>query len=234
MDTQNVPGTKFNCSQCSDRSCAVAHLTESQLELLNNNSIETGIKKGEIILHAGAMNSSIIYLKTGFVKEYLSNRKNKNEILQIVKHHSYLGLQSLFGDKFNHFSYSALEDLKICYIDNSIFRQLIKENGDFAMEVLQCICKENLNLTHRMVNQNYKKADGRFADILLYLSQDIFENQTFELPFSRQELADLIGLSRESAIRVLSAFTSDGIIKTEGKKIEILNMDLVRKISENG
>ncbi|MGD0712294.1 MAG: Crp/Fnr family transcriptional regulator, partial [Bacteroidales bacterium] len=115
---------KSSCVDCKDKSCAVTVLTLKQLELLNNNSKEVELKKGEIILHSGALNSHIVYLKTGYVKEYIIGQNNKSRILQIIKPHSYLGLHSLFGDKVNHYSYCALVDLKICYIDIDIFKRL--------------------------------------------------------------------------------------------------------------
>lgn len=229
-----LPNNKFDCGQCAFKSCAVATLTPEQLVLLNNNSIETNIKKGEIILHAGSFNTSIIYLKSGYAKEFLDGKNNKSEILRIIRHHSYLALQSLFGDKYNHYSYAALEDLKICQIDIGVFKQLIKENGNFATEILQFVCKENLYITKRIVSQSHKNAEGRLADVLICLADIIFESHTFELPLSRQELADLIGLSRENTIRVLSKFKADGLINVDGKKIEITNFELVQKIGKNG
>jgi CRP-like cAMP-binding protein len=226
--------SKFNCSQCSDRSCAVAVLNQKQLEQLNNNSVETTIKKGEIILHAGSLNSNIIYLKSGHVKEYIDSRKNNSEILQIISPRSYLGLQSLFGDRVVRYSYSALEDLRICQIRIEVFKELIRDNGNFATEVLQYVCKENLNMMNRIVNRNYKKADGKFVDVLLYFADDIFQSDTFDLLLTRKELADLIGLSRENTIRVMSKFKSDELIEIDGKTIRLLNSEMIRKISKNG
>ena len=51
---------------------------------------------------------------------------------------------------------------------------------------------------------------------------------------SRKELAELTGMSTESVIRMLKKFKDDGIIKLEGKSVNIANYDLLRKISEYG
>ena len=144
---------KSNCVDCKDKSCAATVLTLKQLEILNNNSEEVELKKGEVILHSGALNSHIVYLKTGYVKEYLNGTINKSLIIQIIRPHSYLGLQSLFGDKINHYSYAALTDLKICYIDIDIFKRMVKESGDFSYELLKYMSKENLQ-----VNYNFHQA----------------------------------------------------------------------------
>jgi CRP/FNR family transcriptional regulator len=68
----------------------------------------------------------------------------------------------------------------------------------------------------------------------LYFSTIIYETNQFELPFSRQEFADLIGVSRESATRVLIKFKSEGIIALKGRSITIVNMDLLEQISQTG
>lgn len=222
------------CANCEDRSCAVGYLNDKQLELLNGNCQDALVKKGETILHAGALTSQIIYLRSGYVKEYSITENNKIQILQIIKHHSYLGLHSLFGDKVNHYSYTALEDLKICYIDINVFKQLIKKNGDFAHELLVYVCKESLYNYYRFINQNHKNSNGRFADVLIYLSEKIHNNLKFNLLLSRQDLADLIGISRENTARLITKFKTDGIINVKGKTIEIIKQDLLHKISKNG
>jgi len=225
---------KISCSCCQDKSCAVSVLKETQLGLLNNHCRESDVKKGEIILRSGALTSHIVYLKTGYVKEFIVGPNKKTQIIQIIKKHSYLGLHSLFGDRVNHYSYTALEDLKICYIDIDVFKQLVRKNGDFAYELLVYVCRESLYNFFRFVTQSQKKINGRFADVLLYLSENIYNSNVFELPLSRQELAELIGVSRENTARVLTKFKDEKIINSSGKKIEIIKIDLLRTISKNG
>jgi CRP/FNR family transcriptional regulator len=75
---------------------------------------------------------------------------------------------------------------------------------------------------------------GRMADILLCLAQRIFKNDIFNLPLSRFELAELTGMSTESVIRVMKDFKEDGLIKFEGKDIELVNIEMLLKISEVG
>jgi CRP-like cAMP-binding protein len=225
---------KSSCSDCVDMSCAVSLLNKAEYELLSNHSIESEIKKGEIIIRSDALISNIIYLKTGYVKEFVVSSNTKTRIIQILKPHTYLGIHSLFGDKINHYSYAALEDLKICYIDINIFKQLVKENGNFAFQILKEVGKENLYNYYRFISNSHKKTDGRFADILLYLSEKIYENSKFKLQLTRQELADLMGVSRENLTRVLSKFKEDNIIAVTHDYIEIIKPDLLSTISKNG
>jgi CRP-like cAMP-binding protein len=225
---------KSSCSDCIDMSCAVSLLNKVQYTLLSNNSLESEIKKGEIIIRSDSLISNIVYLKTGYVKEFVVGPNKETRIIQILKNHSYLGLHSLFGDKINHYSYAALEDLKVCYIDINIFKQLIKSNGNFAYQILKDIGKENIYNYYRFIANSKSYIDGRFANILLYLSERIYENTTFKIQLSRQELADLIGISRESTTRIISKFKKDGLINITRNNIELVKIDLLKKISQKG
>jgi len=225
---------KSSCSDCVDMSCAVSLLNKEQFEMLSSYSIESDIKKGEIIIREDALISNIIYLKTGYVKEFVVSTNNQKRIIQILKPHTYLGIHSLFGDKINHYSYAAMEDLKICYIDINVFKQLVKANGNFAFQILKEVGRENLYNYYRFVSNSHKKTDGRFADILIYLSEKIYENTVFKLQLNRQELAELMGVSRENLSRVLSKFVKDGIIDVSRNHIEILKGELLSTISRNG
>jgi CRP-like cAMP-binding protein len=225
---------KIHCRDCSEKSCAAAVLGESEIELVNENSMEAEFRKGDILIHEGSLNSNIIYLKSGLVKEYVKTSDNKEQILQIVKKYSYLGLQSLFGDRVNHYSYAALENIKVCYIDVNIFNRLIRENGEFAYQILVSVSRDSLNNFHRFMSQSQKKTYGKLADSILYFSKIIYDDIEFELPFTRQELADLIGISRESATRVLLKLKEDGIIGVDERRIRINQLEVLQQISRNG
>lgn len=75
---------------------------------------------------------------------------------------------------------------------------------------------------------------GNMADVLLNFANNIFLSDTFTLPLSQGELANLIDTSRESVNRVLAEFDSDGIIDIKGKEITITNKKSLIMVSEKG
>ena len=86
----------------------------------------------------------------------------------------------------------------------------------------------------RFFSLTQKQLHGRFADILLCLSDRVFKSKKFDLPLSRKDLASLTGMAPESVIRIIKDFKTDKIIMTKGKRIEILNEALLQKISDVG
>lgn len=224
----------FRCHTCLDKSCATEKLGSDELDLITKNRFVSEIKRKTNILNSGSPTSHIIYLRSGLVKEYLIKPDNKEQILQIILPHSYIGLTSLFGDKINHFSYTALTDLKVCYINIDVFTKMVKDNGNFAFEILTSVGKESLSNFHRFIAQSNKKTYGRIADMLLYFSRIVFSSSKFLLPLTRHEVADLVGTSRESTGRILSKFNNEGIITISGKKIIIHDLKKLEKISRFG
>ncbi len=226
--------SNYSCGLCKDKSCAVAVLSPIELELLTGNCSEVELKKGDILFKAGSLTSHIVYLKSGLVKESLVGINNKEQIVQLIKAHSYLGLSSMLGYKTSYCSYMALENIKVCYIDTNVFKQIAQSNGKFASEILISVCRENLNNYNRCVNKSFKQMYGRLADALLYFSNIIYDNRTFDLPITQNDLAALISTTRESVTRTFTKFRNEGIIELNGKIITILNMDLLEKISKTG
>jgi CRP-like cAMP-binding protein len=222
------------CKFCLERFCAVASLTEPQLDSLQNNCREIVLRKNEHIYHQGSLTSNIVYLRSGLVMEYKKSNNGRDQIVQIVKGRSYLGLHSLFGDRVNHYSYKALEDIKVCYIDIEAFKQLVRENGDFGYEILVSVSKDSLNSHHRFLNIYAKQTYGKVAEALLYFANVIFEKNEFNLPLTRDEFGSLIGITRESTTRALTKFQKEGFITISGSRICLVNPEQLQSISKTG
>jgi CRP-like cAMP-binding protein len=224
----------IRCSDCSDKSCATAVLDTREIDSIFRNRYVNEVRKGTNILNEGSPTSHIIYLRSGLVKEFILRPDKKEQIIQIILPHSYLGLTSIFSNRVNHYSYSALTDLRLCYIDIDVFTALLKSNGNFAFEILTSVGRESLNSFHRFIDQSHKRIYGRIADILIYFSKVIFSNKKFQIPLTRCEIADMVGTSRESTGRVLAKFRGEGIIGIQGRNIIINDMAKLEKISRYG
>ena len=84
-----------------------------------------------------------------------------------------------------------------------------------------------------MMSLTHKQMHGRIADSLLYLSK-IYNNNSFETALSRQDIADLSAMTKESAIRICKKFKMDGIIDYNANKFKILNEKALKQISKTG
>jgi CRP/FNR family transcriptional regulator len=221
------------CRDCEFKSSAAKILDNEQIQTLEKYCALASFQQGEAIFKENALSSNIIYIRTGLVKIHLSGPAGEH-ILSIKKAPSYLGIPTTFGDRVNHYSATALTETTACFIDIEIFREFIASNGGFAYEIILNLCDSELQHFRRCVNRVQKHMHGRIADALLYFSQVIFKDHTFNLPLSRNDLGDLTNVSREGVSRVLSEFHQDQIIDIKGKRIKILNLESLSRVSRNG
>jgi CRP/FNR family transcriptional regulator len=221
------------CTTCLLKSKAVESLEDSELDILGQNCVQVVFEKGETIFKQNALSSNIIYLQTGMVKLIIEGPQRK-QILRIKKAPCYLGLPTTMGDKINHYSAVAIKTTNACFVDIGVFKQLLRLNTSFSYEIITELCKNELEQFHRCVNLVQTQVFGRIASNLLYFADEIFQSDEYDLPLSRNELADLICTSRETVSRLLSDLAEEKIIDIHGKHIKINNKKMLRKISEKG
>jgi CRP-like cAMP-binding protein len=209
-------------------------LLAEEIDMLKANINEVVFQKRDIIFRQNTPVSHVLYIKSGLVKIYKEGRNRKNFILKIASSGEFIGLMSFFSNSINQFSASAIGLTAIGYVDKNSFNNLIKKNGAFANGVIRSLSEEGLFIFERLIGQSHKQLPGRIADVILYFADTIFRKEEFDFPFTRRELAELAGTTKESFIRTLSEFKNDKIISLEGSKVSIKSMKIIRTLSELG
>jgi len=222
-----------DCKNCPFKTKATSMLSDCTLEQLSTNHLELKLKKGDSIIKQGTYSTNVIFLRTGLAKIHLTGPYSE-QIVKMVKAPTYLGLPTTFGSKINQYSVTAVSDAEVCYIDIDVFENILYNNQDFTREIIQEFCKNELESFRRCANRTQKLIRGNMADALLEFSDNIFKSDTFNLPLSQAEFANLVDTSRESVSRVLTEFDKDGVIKVNGKEITIVNKKSLIMISQNG
>ena len=85
-----------------------------------------------------------------------------------------------------------------------------------------------------MISLTQKQMHGRMADALIFLSEEVFESDEFEIPLSRQDLADMTAMSKDSAIRILKEFEKDDLAQLKGRMVKIKKPSSLHNISNHG
>ncbi len=223
------------CNICHFNPCpAVKRLALKEQELLAKNSTEVKPKKGDLIFMQNAFANNVAYLTSGLVKKHMTGLNDKQQIIEIIKAPTYIGIPTTLGNNINQYSVTSLTESSMCMIDLNIFKQLCYENALFSYEIIQEMARKELKHFCNCFNRTQKNAKGLVAETLVYFSRTVFNSNNFCIPLNRSEIADLINISREQVCRVLSEFHHDGIIDIKGKEIVIKNSDLLNKISRNG
>lgn len=232
------------CSKCKDRCCTKCFdegedsifntLTNDELELLVKEKRHVHFNAGETILKQNTSASHVVCIKRGLAKIIAEGEGDKKLILRLVATHSIITGGGIFMDEIRHFTVQAVSEVECCFIDSDKIYELVSNNSKFAFELLKMNNRQNIQMLNNLVGITQKYMPGRVADLLLYLKNEIFLCNPFDTRLSRQELADMTGMTMESFIRILKEFKTSGIISVDGSQIHILDEDALSLISRKG
>ena len=223
-----------SCEECNRKSELFQLLTVEETKSLNDDRFEVKFKTGENIAKQGTMLTHVVNLTSGLVKIYIEGLNDRNLLLNLIGPHSIIGGPGLFTDGKFHFSINALEETSVCFINAERFKTILDKNSVFAAAFFKHLNMKQMMLFDKLVSLTQKQMHGKLADALIYLSEKIYNSTDFELAISRQDLADMTAMSKDSAIRILKEFEKDGIITSKGRKISIPKMGALKEISWRG
>jgi len=214
-----------------------AELTDAQLEKIHAKTIERLYRKGATIFLEGDPGDGFYYVQTGKVKIVKTSDDGRDHIINI------LGPGDLFAEVllFNNAAYPAtaiaVEDSRIGVIRNSELEKLVMQNNLLALHLIRELSRRLLFAQGKIKNLALSDVKTRTAAVLLKLLEqqgaDYSKgNIAVSLDFSRQDLAALVGTTRETVTRTLSALKKDRIIDIDGHRITILGLEDLKALCE--
>lgn len=224
---------KMICPDCPLKCDIYKTMHAAGIDFEIANAIHAGFRRHELISKQGCNVTHAIYLVRGTAKLYIEGINNRNIILYLMKPPAYIGLLSFFESVQYSYSVAALEECEVCMIDLQFLKKLYIEQHELLLKLNKAFGKSVSNIMKKIISLNQKQIRGRVAESLIYLS-DFYSANNFEMPITRKELGELSGISEENAVRLLSEFRAENIIRSHGREIEILDMRLLQKISDLG
>jgi CRP/FNR family transcriptional regulator len=208
------------------------NLTKDEVEKLTQ--FKVNFKKGETICKQGAITSYVMLLAEGLTKNYLEGNQEKGFNFKIVTPFDFIGLTSLYGNNRYLFSGTALTPSTIYMIEKPVIKEIIGNNPDFAAGIMGWFSRTTEYHLKRLSCIANKQSLGRISEILLYLMEDVFSSEFIPSSISRKDIAELAGMSTESAVRMLSELKKDEIISVTNRGIQIQNVHLLKTLSMAG
>lgn len=222
------------CDECNEGWANFRVLTDKQLDLLEENRYEAIFRPGEMIIKQLSPASNAVFLKSGMAKIYMEGQGQKNLIINIVKPGRMIVGPGIYTDLRYSYSVASIDEVKACFIGINVIKELFSQNKEFAEGLIREMNMMSHFYLEKLLSMTQKKMPGRVAEILLYLANEVFESDEFKPLLTRQEMADMAGMAKESIVRILKDFSNEGIICSDCPSIKILRKDKLEMISENG
>jgi len=212
-------------------------LSEDQKQTLKDNSTISTYKKNEIIYKEGDKPTGLIFLAKGKVKIYKEGIGGREQIVRMARPNGFIGFRALFARQNYLGTAESIEECEIWTIEKKTLFDIIMNNGKFALNIIDFLASELGFSNTRTVTLTQKHIRGRLAESLIFL-KDTYgyeeDQATLKVYLSREDLANLSNMTTSNAIRTLSAFAQEEVIALDGRKIKILDLDSLERISELG
>ncbi len=212
-------------------------LTAKEQDMILQNVTIQKFGKHEKVYEVGSKPCYLYCLSKGKVKIYKEGVGCRSQIIRIVKPRDFFGYRSSFIGENHSMDAAAMEETRLYCIPLPIAKEIIKANMGISVFFLKELAFHLGNSNEYTVNLTQKHIRGRLAEALLRLRNDLGtldDGITLAISVSREDLAGLSNMTTSNAIRTLSAFAQEGLVKIDGRKISILNLPQLEMISQLG
>jgi len=143
------------------------------------------------------------------VKAYKEDQNIKIHHIENCRTGNYIGFFTTFFESRYHLSATILEKSELVYVNLNIIKEVLNENGRYALHIIQQLSNEGMFLLSKLISFPQKEIPGRVAEMLLFFFNRNYQKPSC-IPFRfRQEFADLVYSSKESISRTITEFKND-------------------------
>lgn len=210
-----------------------AELKDEFLQKIDDVSIARNYSKGKMIFMEGDPGEAFFYIKSGLVKISKLSSDGREHILHILNEGHVFAEVTLFSASDYPATAEVLEEAEIGMIKNAALEKLIIETPEISLALIKYLNKRLIEAQNKVRNLALYDTFGRTAQALVKLAEDYGKKTTtgieLDLNISRQELANMVGTTRETVIRVLSAFKKEMSIELDKSSIIIRDIEKVKQ-----
>ncbi len=208
-------------------------LSMEEMMFLDRNSRMQSFSKGNTIYIGDRDHDKIFFLKKGKVKLLKIDLTGKEMVHAILKENEIFGSLSQLRENINSEYAEALSETLVCYIKKDRFFKFIESKPSIMVKLNKLLSSKVVELELLIEELTFKSVYGRIISLLMKLNQkfgiNYKENILINISLTHNDIASMIGATRESTTLALNKLKDQNLIYSEKKKIIIENID---KLSE--
>ena len=204
---------------------------------ITDNFMIHNFKKNQIIYAEKDEPQFLWTLLRGKVKLFKDGICGRQQILRLYRPIQYFGYRAYFAGEPYVSTAAAFEPSTLGAIPLELVKKLINENRELAWFFIKELSKNLGGSDTKIVTLTQKHIRGRLAEALILMRDNYGyeeDGETLKIYMAREDLASLSNMTTSNAIRTLSAFAQERIITVDGRRIKIINEQMLRNISKFG
>ena len=190
-------------------------LTNEQAQSIADSVVKRRYRRGEIIVEHGRKSNSLFILLNGRARVLTSDSRGREVILAVLQNGDYVGEMSLIDNEPHSATVRAEVQTDILVLGRAEFARCLPENSSLSYAIMRGLVYRLRNADRQIESLALLDVYGRVARALLEMAEDEGELRVIRNKVSRQDLAKVVGASREMVSRVMKDLEERGFIKTQ-------------------
>ena len=227
-----------SCADCAVRDLALcAALSDAELERLNKIGHKQRYAKGETILWSGEESPVFANIVSGVLKLATTTADGREQIVGLLFPADFIG--RLFAVK-TEYDVTAITEVELCVFPRAGFERALEDYIALERDLLRRTLDELDSTRQWMVLLGRKSAEEKVASFLVQIARRLHSETarthkpfSFDMPLTRAQIADVLGLTIETVSRQMTKLKSAGVIALPtARSIEILRPDILQHMAE--
>ena len=196
-----------------------AGFTEDQLRLLATAVNRRNVPRGTIVIVEGDPTDSLYIIISGRLKVMMSDTEGKEVILAMLGPGEFFGEMGLIDDSPRSATVMAVEPCELITLAKKDFKKFLAEHFEMAMTVMRGLVRRLREADRKIGSLALLDVYGRVARLLIDMSEAVNGQKVVTKRLPKQDIAKMIGASREMVSRVMKDLQLGGYIEVQGAKI---------------
>ncbi|WP_420579841.1 Crp/Fnr family transcriptional regulator [Reichenbachiella sp.] len=225
-----------NCIACANHECIIKKNShDKDVEQYLNKKHTIQCKKGQQFILEGAPVHGLYFIYKGKAKVAKTGFQGKEQIVRFAKDGEIIGHRGFGIGESYQINAVAIEDTVLCNFPNELMQDMLQHAPNLTYDFMLFYADE-LNRSETKVKKFAQMTvREKVIDAILYIHRKFDQSDGYlNIQLSRKEIANFAGTTDEQVIRVISALKKENILRASGKKLGIIDIDLLKnEISEH-
>lgn len=213
-------GTNHPVSHAALRSFALFQgLSDERLDGVARCAMLRPVPRGQAVVHAGDRTDFVYFVLSGNLKVLVSDEEGREVILTMLGPGELFGEMGMLDENPRSATVVAVSSANLIVIAKNDFRRVMQENFDVCLHIMKSLVQRLRHADRKIESLALMDVYGRVARLLLDMAETVNGQQVVVRKISKQDIAKMIGASREMVSRVMKDLQTQGLIEEADGKV---------------
>lgn len=207
--------------------------SDADLEHLSMSLRVQRLRKKQALFQKGDEGTALYIVKKGKIKIVLPSKVGEEVILTIFSEGDFLGEMSLLDQKPRSADAVAMEESEVYVLNRTDFLSFLQKNENAIKCILSCLSERLRKTDDLLEDASFLSVSAKLAKKLIDLGREFGvkdkDRIRIGLRLTQQDIADLVGTTRESINKEIRVLREKGLVSTEGDYIQLLDLERLKR-----